>query len=233
MILRLKYSKTPQGRFLSHLDLLRTMQRIFRRAGLPLAYSEGFNPHPKISYGSALAVGVTSDGEYLDIELREELSASEVAKRIEPVVPPGIKLISVKELKGRQDSLMAIINMARYRVEAHLESAFSQNAADEMIATLLEQENVLVTREGKKGLRSIDIRAGIYNVTAQVAEEKIVFLMELQTGSEGNVRPEEIITWLSSQILEPKGIYIKGNLRIHRIGLFMKDKDRIRTPIED
>ena len=233
MILRLKYSKTPQGRFLSHLDLLRTMQRIFRRAGLPLAYSEGFNPHPKISYGSALAVGVTSDGEYLDVELREELSAPEVAKRIEPVLPPGIRLISVKELEGRQDSLMAIINMARYRVEAHLESAISQSDADEMIATLLEQENVLVTREGKKGLRNIDIRAGLYNVTAQVIEGKLFFLMDLQTGSEGNVRPEEVITWLSSQILKPKGIDIKGNLRIHRIGLFVRDKDRIRTPIED
>lgn len=233
MILRLKYCKTPEGRFLSHLDLLRTMQRVFRRAGLPLAYSEGFNPHPKISYGSALAVGVTSDGEYLDIELREEIAALEVAKRVDKVVPPGIKLLEVKELKGRPDALMAIINMASYRVEVNLERAVSQGDADEMLAKLLEQENILVTREGKKGLRNIDIRAGIYNVTAQVGEGKIIFLMDLQTGSEGNVRPEEIITWLSTQILQPKGIDIKGNLRIHRIGLFMRDNDGIRTPIED
>lgn len=233
MILRLKYCKTAQGRFLSHLDLLRTMQRIFRRAGIPLAYSEGFNPHPKISYGSALAVGVTSDGEYLDIELRQDMSATEVAQRLEPVVPPGIKVLAVKELAGRQDALMAIINLARYKVEVPLEGAVSQSDVDEMISFLLAQENILVDREGKKGLRSIDIRSGIINLTAQVTEGALIFLMEVQTGSEGNVRPEEIITWLRLKVLQPKGLELKGNLRIHRIGLFVRDKDGIKTPLED
>jgi len=232
MILRLKYSKTAQGRFLSHLDLLRTMQRIFRRAGLPLAYSEGFNPHPKISYGSALAVGVTSDGEYLDVELRQELPVAEIAARIAAVVPPGLKVLAVQELQGRQESLTAILNMARYQVEARLDRSLSQNEAEEMVAELLNQEKILVEREGKKGLRSIDIRAGIYQVSVQAAEQTLHFVLELQTGSAGNVRPEEILSWLAANVLNRKGIKLAGSLRIHRLGLYIKEQDSIRTPLE-
>ena len=78
MLLCLQYSKGEEARFLSHLDLMRAMERALRRARLPLAFSEGYNPHPRVAYASALAVGVTSEGEYLDLELEEDLSAQEV-----------------------------------------------------------------------------------------------------------------------------------------------------------
>jgi len=233
MIIRMKYRKTMQGRFLSHLDLLRTMQRVFRRAGLPLAYSEGFNPHPKISYGSALAVGVTSDGEYLDVELRQDLPLPEIKERLESAVPPGLEFLELKKLEGRQESLTAIINMARYRVETALEQEIPREQAKELAAILLQQEKIMVTREGKKGPRSIDIRPGIFHAESQAEGTTLSLILELQTGSEGNVRPEELVAWLKENVLEPRGYKLKGNLRIHRIGLFVKSPGGIRTPMED
>jgi len=91
MRLCLKYSLEEEGCFLSHLDLMRLMERAFRRANLPLAFSEGFNPHPRVSFASALAVGVTSEGEYLDVQLRENIPIQEVQKRLNMALPSGIR----------------------------------------------------------------------------------------------------------------------------------------------
>jgi radical SAM-linked protein len=233
MILRLKYAKNIQGRFLSHLDLQRTMQRLFRRAGLPLAYSEGFNPHPKISFGSALAVGVTSDGEYLDLELRQPMAAWEALEKMEAATPPGLKILTAQEIKNNRGSLTAQINLAKYRVEASLERPLRQADADSLASLLLGQETIPVIREGKKGPRSIDIREGIYDLSIKADGGTLIIFLDLQIGSAGNVRPEEVVCWLRTEGLRPRGTDIRGNLRIHRIGLFIKDKDGIKTPLDE
>lgn len=226
MKIRLKYSKTEEGRFLSHLDLLRTVQRIIRRAGLPLAYSEGFNPHPKISYGSALAVGVTSEGEYLDFELRQEIPLTEIVRKLTQVMPSALQILEARELvgQGSKESLMALINLARYQVELSLKEELSQEKAQEMVDDLMKKEEISVQREGKKGLRVLDIRPGIYGLKAEVKGNTVVVLMDLQTGSNGNVRPEEVIETLGSDTCD--------NYQIHRIGLFIKETNRIRTPLD-
>ncbi len=232
MIYRLKYKKTQEGRFLSHLDLLRTMQRTFRRAGLPLAYSEGFNPHPKISFGSALAVGVTSDGEYLDFELRREMPVAEIVSRLEAAMPPALEVLALRELTGRQDSLMAEINMARYRVEIPLEGTIGRGDAEQMAELLLGEDRILIEREGKKGLRTVDIRPGIYDFKAEAEAGLLILFMDLQTGSSGNVRPEEVAEWLRRSVLEPRGLAVRGNIKIHRLGLFVRENEKIRTPLD-
>ena len=132
---------------------------------MPLAYSEGFNPHPKISYGSALAVGVTSDGEYLDFELREKVALDEIVRKLIQAMPPALAVLEAKEIVGRKskESLMAIINLARYQVELTLNKELSQQEAQEMVDHFLEKEEILVMREGKKGIRTTDIRPGIYS----------------------------------------------------------------------
>ncbi|MFY9173850.1 MAG: TIGR03936 family radical SAM-associated protein [Peptococcia bacterium] len=234
MKVRLKYSKTEEGRFLSHLDLLRTMQRVIRRAGLPLAYSEGFNPHPKISYGSALAVGVTSDGEYLDFELREKVALDEIVRKLIQAMPPALAVLEAKEIVGRKskESLMAIINLARYQVELTLNKELSQQEAQEMVDHFLEKEEILVMREGKKGIRTTDIRPGIYSLSAETRGNVLILSMDLQTGSGGNVRPEEVVGGLKKEIIETSGLEPFGNYKIHRQGLFIKDGNRIRTPMD-
>ena len=229
MLLRIKYAKTPEGRFLSHLDMARTMERAFRRARLPLAFSEGFNPHPKFSFGSALAVGVTSEGEYLDIELREDLPVEEVRFRLEAALPSGLKLLEIKKLAKRGESLTAQINMARYVLEIPLEKMVSQAQLEEAITAILSEPALTVARQGKKGQREVNIRDGIFNLKGKVGDNIVLLEMDLQTGSEGNVKPEEVL-----QILRDKGNIPLGPFaRLHRQGLFIRKDDRIRTPMEE
>ena len=228
MIVRMKYSKTVAGRFLSHLDLLRTFERVFRRACLPLAFSEGFNPHPKISYGSALAVGVTSDGEYLDVEFTEELSLNDMMKRLLAVLPPGLQVLELQRLDTRVKSLTAVINMARYRVEVALRHAYTQDQIDEVIGRIMSEPELVISRDRKKDRIEIDIKKGIYALRGFVTDRKLLFEMELQTGSDGNVRPEEIV-----ELIKKFGnIDMEEYLRIHRQGLYIRDNTHFRSPME-
>ena len=88
-IIRAKYKKEDDMIFISHLDLQRLLQRAFRRAEINLSYSQGFNPHPKMSYGNALALGVESQGEYVDIEIEDDITVEEFLKRINEELPKG------------------------------------------------------------------------------------------------------------------------------------------------
>lgn len=231
MILRIKYKKNREGRFLSHLDLVRTMQRTLRRANLPLAYSEGFNPHPKLSYGSALAVGVTSDGEYLDIELRNEVSLSEIKERIRGAMPPGLEILEIVNLGDRKESLTAVINLARYQVELILKETIDQNKLEQVIADLLSREHLEVVRQGKKGRRNVDIRKGIYGLKGYITDDSIILEMDLQTGSEGNVRPEEVAKTIK-EVLSSERPLVEEGMDIHRLGLFVRSNDKIITPLD-
>lgn len=228
MLVRMKYSKTSAGRFMSHLDLLRTIERTFRRAGLPLAFSEGFNPHPKISFGSALAVGVTSDGEYLDVELREETALDSLESKLKAASPSGIEIIKVIELDQRNQSLTAQINMARYLVKVPLAQEMDTHKLQKLISLVMAQPSLCIVREGKKGIRQVDIRKGIHHLEGEIEGDEMILLMEVQTGSEGNVRPEEVV-----EILRKTGeIHLREGMQIHRSGLFIINGERIKTPLE-
>ncbi len=229
MLIRVKYAKTSEGRFLSHLDMARTMERAFRRARLPLAFSEGFNPHPKFSFGSALAVGVTSEGEYLDIELREDLPLEEIRSRLETALPPGLKLMEIKKLENREESLSARINMARYQVKSPLPHPVSQEQVDDTISAILAESVFSITRQGKKGPREVNIREGIFDLKGKVEDNVLWLEMDLQTGSEGNVRPDEVLQILRDRGKIPLGPFVC----IHRQGLFIRQGDRIKTPMEE
>ncbi|MEM5817349.1 MAG: TIGR03936 family radical SAM-associated protein, partial [Desulfitobacterium hafniense] len=90
---RIAYTKMEEAKYIAHLDLARVFERALRRASVRLAYSEGFNPHPKIAFGSALAVGVEGEQEYVDIELAQEMDLKELMGRLQEQLPTGIRLI--------------------------------------------------------------------------------------------------------------------------------------------
>ena len=114
MHLRIKYGKTREGKFLSHLDLMRAWERAFRRGAIPLAFSQGFNPHPKISFGSALAVGITSSGEYMDVELKSFREIKEIKATLENYLPWG-KSLRYSRNRPCNASLMSRINRLNIR----------------------------------------------------------------------------------------------------------------------
>ncbi|KJS82051.1 MAG: hypothetical protein JM58_15850 [Peptococcaceae bacterium BICA1-8] len=228
MNLRVKYGKTDQGKFISHLDLIRAWERAFRRAKTPISYSQGFNPHPKVSFGSALAVGLTSTGEYMDIVLKSNFPIQEIKGELAKYLPAGLIVYDIKEIDPKATPLMAVINRAKYLVRINLMQEVNQQELDNILLDLLKQEKIVVLRNTKKGLRERDIRSGIFELEAKVKDRnKVELEMVVETGSGGNVRPEEVVA-----ALQEKGLSIESEtINIHREGLYISSDAGLNTPL--
>lgn len=152
-----KYSKGDSLRFISHLDIQRLFQRALRRAKLPLAYSQGFNPHPLLSFAAALAVGWTSDGEYLDVVLKESIPPEEFAARMNEALPNGVKIVEAIDAGDARRSLTSLMRSAEYDIELILddevEYGILQEALDDMLSGAVN-----VSKKTKGGIKTVDIR---------------------------------------------------------------------------
>ncbi len=113
---RIRFGKHGVMKYIGHLDIMRYFQKAFRRAELPMAYSEGYHPHQILSFASPLGVGVTSDGEYMDIGLTELVSTEDALKRLNDAMVDGMKVYSFKLLPEKTKNSMAALTHASYRV---------------------------------------------------------------------------------------------------------------------
>ena len=231
MLVRIKYGKPNAGRFLSHLDLLHAWERAIRRTGAPLAFSQGYNPHPKLYFGSALSVGTTSDGEYMDVELEMDIDAESFRKELAAALPPALTLLDMAVPPAKSAALMSIIDRARYLVTVILVQPLTAAELEAVIAQFLAQETVKVLRfkKNSREKREVDIRAGIFTLTGEVQQEGqcIVLEMLLKTGSEGNVKPDEVVAGLMQAGLP----VVEDIERIHRLGLYVEQEGQLVSPL--
>jgi len=161
-MLRVKFLRGENTKFVSHLDLMRSFERAIRRAGLPLAYSHGFNPHPSMVFGLPLSVGVSSESEYMDIELTEEVDKDLFLSKINEALPEGLKCLEAKHFEEK-GNIMKEIAFASYDILASFEGV----GADEIERTVEElknTENIIVQKEGKNGVKDMDIKPLILEV---------------------------------------------------------------------
>lgn len=229
MQVRLEYGVGDELRFLSHLDFLRLFIRAFRRAKLPIAYSQGFNPHPKMSFGPPLAVGITSSREYFDFELENPLPLLEIVKSLQKGLPKGLEISGAQEIKNKVPSLMAIIERASYEIKIVSEKGLTEAEWKGYINALFNRKEIHITRRTKEGPRSKEIRQGIFEIDIRQAQDGLVFIMVLQNGNQGAVRPEEVINALIEQEGAP---LCTGILKIHRTGLYAVKENALLTPLE-
>jgi radical SAM-linked protein len=188
---RVHYAKREPLRYISHLDLTRTWERIFRRAGLPVAYSQGFNPRPRFQIAAALPVGVTGRGELLDVWLKETLVPEEIVTRLLPSLPAGLEVLAVHEVALRAPSMQSQMRAADYR--AVVRSPEPVEAVEARIQALLEAPAVLRQRHHKGRWQSYDLRPLIQEVRVQGAPGTHVLTLRLQTSPEGAGRPEAVL----------------------------------------
>ncbi|ABO51047.1 conserved hypothetical protein [Desulforamulus reducens MI-1] len=216
---RVKYSKEGPARYSSHLDMVRFFDRSTRRAKLPVAFSEGFNPHPKFSFAVPLPVGIAGLEEYMDMELKEYLDPREIALRLEPNLPEGYKILDIKQIEDRAVTLMSIVSRADYWATAPLPTGYSEGQLKATIDKLLEQEEIIVTRETKGKVKEVNIRPGIFSLAGDVKGHILEIKMELLIGSTGNVRPEEIF-----KKLYKNGVPVDpDDYRVRRTALYADD----------
>lgn len=194
MILRSRFQVVGRMRFLSHLDLLKMMEKALRRADIPMNFSQGFNPHPKISFGAAKPVGLASSGEYFDVELIEKMAPEEFRERLQKNYPEGMIVFETKEIEVGKPALMAIINGASYEVQLELVKEISPQELEAKINGLFAQKEIVVSRISPKRKKMFDIRPGIFAIDFVFTNPReIVLKLELQTGNQGNVRPQEVL----------------------------------------
>jgi radical SAM-linked protein len=163
--IRIKYAKRGPLRFSSHRDFARAFERALRRAAVPIAFSQGFTPHPKISYASAAPTGVASEAEYLEIGLQGAVDPAELCRALDAALSPGLDVLdAVVAREGT--SLADRIQASRWRLEL---PGVAPEAAESAVATFLGATEVLVERMTKQGRRSFDARAAVVSCTVKGA----------------------------------------------------------------
>lgn len=229
--LRTKVIKGAKVRFISHLDFMNTLTRALRRAKLPIAFSQGYNPRPQISFASALAVSLTSESEYIDFELKEYLDPAEFRMRLNQELPPGIRVDKAMEAPLKADSLMSIINAGSYLVRLEFKGSLVKKELEAKIEEFLTQDKIEIIRKRRnKADRELDLKPMIFAIEVIEMQGKIATIsLMVQTGSAGNVRPQEVIRALAQKFEVIKRPCL---INIHRTGLYIKKRDAFFTPFE-
>lgn len=206
------------SKFLSHLDILKLFNRALMRAGLPVAYSEGFNPHPKISFGPPRGVGIEGLAEWSELVLKEDIAPAEVLKRLNRALPESIQVKSVRQLdEAPHPALMAEINLTCYEAEVLADEA-GLAALALAIQRFEQAESWEITRiHPKKGAKQVDLKAGV---------DKLALLgsrlyLEIPFRDGGSVKPLEVM-----QALLPQG----ADYRLARTGLYVVTDGERREP---
>ncbi|HET8683144.1 MAG TPA: TIGR03936 family radical SAM-associated protein [Micromonosporaceae bacterium] len=158
--IRIRYAKRGRLRFTSHRDFARAFERALRRAGTPIAYSQGFTPHPKISYASAAPTGAASEAEYLEIGLQRPVDPASLREALDAALSPGLDVLEAVEARG-SGGLAERIDAARWRVEL---PGVAPAALDAAVAAFLAAPEVVVERLTKQGRRPVDARASVVSI---------------------------------------------------------------------
>ena len=196
----IKFTKGPELKFLAHLDLMRTIQRIVRRTGLQAAYSKGFNPHMALSIAQPLPVGVYSLGDYLDLELMEEVEEEKLIKALNESGLPGITFksaVKVPEGEGKKvPQGMALLDAARYILKLkHQGEEILEELSD-----LMDREELKAEKKSKKGTKEVDIKPMIKELKYWVKDDALVINALLSCGSRENLSPELLASYLKEKL---------------------------------
>jgi radical SAM-linked protein len=212
--LRVTFSRDASLKYIGHLDMARTWQRILRRADLPLAYSEGFNPQPKITFAAALPVGCTSQQEVMDIVLESARDPAEVANRLSRALPAGITVTSIEEVEVHAPALQTQLIATEFDVRVDQPASIAPLA--DRVREFVEAPEVRRERRG----RTYDLRPLVEALSIEQAEpDRVVIHMRLKATPSGTGRPDEVVAALG---LDP------AIVKIHRTHLiFRRSSDHL------
>lgn len=207
MRIRIQFHKKNQMRFSGHLDLHRAWERIIRRADLPLAYTQGFSPHPRINLASALPLGFTSEAELVDIWLEEELPLDGIARALTRAVPPGIQISEIQRVSDRLPSLQSSLTASEF-VVVFLEEQPGLN--DAVQRTLAAQELPRARRNKAYNLRPL-IQELELLPAFEDGRQRLRMILAAREGATG--RPEEVLDCMGVSL---------DDCRVHRTQLFFE-----------
>jgi len=201
-----RYAKRGRLRFTSHRDFSRAFERAVFRARVPMAYSSGFNPHPRISYAGAAPTGSASEAEYLELALAEVVEPATVAEALREALPDGLDVIEVVESKG--GSLADLLEGSRWWID--VEHPVSD--VEPAVAAFLAAQGVEVERMTKKGLRTFDCRAAVLSCAVEPGNRGARIDVVLRHGTP-SVRPDDVLTG----VRKASGVELAGPALLTRV----------------
>jgi radical SAM family uncharacterized protein/radical SAM-linked protein len=226
-VFRIRYARGEAMRFVGHLDTIRAVERAFRRAGIPLAYTHGFNPRPKISWGPALPLGVTSEAEYLDVTV-ESHSVGDLAERLRPYLPEGLEIRAVTRLVGKPASLSAVVDRIAYEVT--FERPLDPRRLGQQILEFLARSEVRVERrksedEREVEVKQVDIRPFVESIETVGNGKGVRIVLKVKEGRTARIHEvlQELLRQEREEVLRH---------RIHRTGVYVSQGHRLLSPME-
>lgn len=185
-----KYEKTQAAIYVSHLDTQKAIQRVLRRASLPIKYTKGFHPHPVLTFAQPLSVGVSSQGDYFEFSMHDYIDPIKLKGIIAAHMPKGFLCLDCGYIRDEFSSLMSMVKRADWEIV--LDDVPYEKGA-RALEELLAEDVVEITKTTKKGTRQADIRPGIFDAKCREKEKGSKFFVTLSTGSSGNVSPRDFI----------------------------------------
>lgn len=232
MKIRIKFSKHGCMKFIGHLDIMRYFQKAHIRAGLDVAYSEGYNPHQIMSFASPLGVGLTSDGEYMDISVHSTESSQKSMEDLNRVMVEGIRILEYRLLPDDAKKSMSLVAAADYYVYPKvIDPLFDDPELPNKIRDFLAQPKILVTKKTKKSEDILDIKphiylfkTGSYSSCEEDCIDQPAFFLSVASGSEMNIRPEMVLGAFYQYLGKE---FEETNYQIHRQELYAKVNDEL------
>ena len=187
-LIRVWFTKTGKAKYMSHLDLNRCMIRAVRRAQIPIWYTEGYNPHPFLTFALPLSLGIEGRRETMDMKLEGEMSFEEVCDRLNAVLPQEIQILEVREAVMKPK----VIAYAQYELELSLEDTNSPELK-ENIEKILALPEIIVPRRTKSGTKDFDLAPEIGEYSCQSDGDGVCLSILLPAGSKKNVNPVVVV----------------------------------------
>lgn len=193
---RLEFSKTGRMIYIGHLDLLKLFHRIFKRAGVPIGHSWGFNPHQLTTFAVPLALGVSSVSEVIDIQLTEKMDCNEIKERLNLIMPEGIEILQVIELEFSAVNCAAAVAYGDYCVTLDRKFENIKAVVDEIMAS----KEINIERTVKKKTKIVNIRPLIRYIYIDNESDKTDLYVNIATGSQGNLKIDVLLDYIYSKL---------------------------------
>lgn len=186
--LHITFGKFDALKYTSNLDVAKLWERVLRRANLPILYTEGFNPRPRLALATALPLGITSECEILDVSLKDAIVLDSLVEKLTSVSPPGLRIYTIVEVPVRSPALQTRVRSAEYRI--HFPDSLDRDLLRERINALIGAETLDTRRERKGKSVTVNMRPLIHDLHI---DDNGDLIAHLAVGDQGNLRPDELL----------------------------------------
>ena len=227
MKIRIKYTKTGVLKYIGHLDMMRYFQKLLRRSGMDIGFTQGYSPHPEISIALPLGIGVTSEAEYMDVTVNSCGHSAEMIELLNKDQVEGVRVLSFRQVPdGRRSNCMAIVSAARYQAtfsdSMKTEISSRKLVIEERLQDMLAQSSIIIRKKTKRSDGDADIRPLVYEAQSVVSLSSIDLL--LAAGSANSLNPDTFMRAFAEHCgIEPQGI----PWHIHRLEIYAGEKDAL------